>query len=114
MASTNPRWKNGYRRRQEQRRWRASGAPCYICGRPIDYSLKSPDPWSFVIDETLPLARGGRVCHSNSGPAHRWCNGLKGTHSLEWARNEVAKRLQAGSGTIPTKATSLRFESSDW
>ena len=84
--AVNPRWSNGYRRRKEQARYRAMGANCYICLQPIDYSLRSPDPWSFVIDETVPIARGGRVCHSNSGPAHRWCNGIKGTHTLEWAR----------------------------
>ncbi|RSX52663.1 hypothetical protein [Bifidobacterium callimiconis] len=109
-----PRKANGYRRRKEQARWRASGAPCYICGHPIDYSIPSTEPMGFVIDETIPIARGGRVCHANSGPAHRWCNAIKGTRSLEWARNEVARRLRGGATTPPAKPTSLQFDASDW
>ena len=110
----NPRWSNGYRRRKEQARYRAMGANCYICLQPIDYSLRSPDPWSFVIDETVPIARGGRVCHSNSGPAHRWCNGIKGTHTLAWARERVRQLLDENDGMAPVKPTSMGFTSSDW
>ena len=82
---SNPRYRNGHRRREVQAYYRARRADCYICGRPIDYSLRPPDPWSFVIDETVAIANGGRVCRANSGPAHRWCNAVKGTHTLEWA-----------------------------
>lgn len=89
----NPRQRNGHRRRQNRARAKAANTCCYICFRPIDYSLKSPDPWSYVLDETIPLARGGTLTYNNSGAAHRWCNQVKGTHTLEWARREVANIL---------------------
>lgn len=67
----------------------------------------------FVIDETIPIALGGKVCHANSGPAHRWCNRIKSTHSLEWAQAEVA-RLLTTHGKPPIKATAQPFPTSDW
>lgn len=115
MTRTNPRYANGHRRRLERDRWRAANADCYICFRPIDYTLRSPDPYSFVIDETIPIARGGRVCHANSGPAHRWCNAVKGTHGLTWARDRVAwliAHAQAPARTLPSRSEAVRC--SDW
>lgn len=101
QVSGNPRKRNGHRRRLEQQRWRHMQADCYICYRPIDYTLRSPDPYSFVIDETIPLARGGTLTHDNSGPAHRWCNAIKGTHGLAWARERVAYLIAHGDTTTP-------------
>ena len=112
---SNPRKRNGHRRRLEQQRWRHMQADCYICYRPIDYTLRSPDPYSFVIDETIPLARGGTLTHDNSGPAHRWCNAIKGTHSLAWARERVAHLIAQGKApqrTEPTQSGPIRC--SDW
>ncbi len=109
---SNPRYRNGHRRREVQAYYRARRADCYICGRPIDYSLRPPDPWSFVVDETVAIANGGRVCKANSGPAHRWCNAVKGTHTLEWARAEVKRRLAGGKPEAMPKP--LDFEAVDW
>lgn len=105
----NPRYANGHRRRQMRARLKAANACCYICGRPIDYALKPPDPWSFVVDETIPLARGGTLTYANSGAAHRWCNQIKGTRSLAWAREEV-RRILSGQGTrTQAKPTAIPF-----
>lgn len=88
---------NGARRRRIVARHRArvrAGEPCAICGRPIDLSIPYPQPWSFVVDEIVPVAYGGDpLLWSNTEPAHRWCNGIKGTHTLQWARTEVARQL---------------------
>ena len=95
---------NGARRRQIVARHRArvrAGEPCAICGRPIDLSIQYPQPWSFVVDEIVPVAHGGSpLLWSNTEPAHRWCNGIKSTRSLQWAREEVARQL-AGVSRIP-------------
>ena len=99
----NPRYSNGYRRRRERERWRHMRADCYICHRPIDYELKAPHPYSFVVDETIALARGGTLTHDNSGPAHRWCNAIKGTHSLAWARERVAQLIAQGKAPLAHK-----------
>ena len=101
----NPRYSNGYRRRRERERWRHMRADCYICHRPIDYTLKAPHPYSFVVDETIALARGGTLTHDNSGPAHRWCNAIKGTHSLAWARERVAQLIAQGKAPQRTEPT---------
>lgn len=111
----NPRYSNGYRRRRERERWRHMRADCYICHRPIDYELKAPHPYSFVVDETIALARGGTLTHDNSGPAHRWCNAIKGTHSLAWSRERVAQLIAQGKAPqriAPVSAGPIRC--SDW
>lgn len=105
----NPRQRNGHRRRQNRARVKAANTCCYICGRPIDYTLKSPDPWSYVLDETIPIARGGTLTYNNSGAAHRWCNQIKGVHSLEWARKEVANILNGKGRNMQARPTSIPF-----
>lgn len=105
----NPRYANGHRRRQMRARIKAANPNCYICGQPIDYTLKPPNPWSYVVDETIPLARGGTLTYHNSGAAHRWCNQVKGTHSIEWAREEVNRILNGQGKGAQTKPTSIPF-----
>lgn len=53
---------------------RRSHPPCGICGDPIDYSLKYPDPGAFVVDHETPLNRGGTDTLDNKQAAHRKCN----------------------------------------
>ena len=59
MANNNPRSKNGSLRRKHRARLRAMGLPCALCGKPIHYDEPSDPkhPWSFVIDEKLPVSR---------------------------------------------------------
>jgi hypothetical protein len=58
-----------------QKRFRAviarTRANCHICGEPIDYTLRTPDPRSFVIDHVIPLHLGGADALSNVRAAHR-------------------------------------------
>lgn len=51
--------------------------PCAICGEPIDYALKYPDPKSYVVDHIVSLYRGGPDTLANKQPAHRDCNSAK-------------------------------------
>ena len=114
----NIRRQNGTRRNQLVARHKAavkSGRTCGICGKPIDLQRKYPDPWSFVVDEIIPIARGGNpYSWANTEPAHRWCNTIKGTHTLEWARERVRQLLDENDGMAPVKPTSMGFTSSDW
>ena len=56
----------------------ARGKPdCALCLAPIDYTLKYPDPRSFVVDHTIPVALGGPDELSNKQPAHADCNWTK-------------------------------------
>ena len=50
---------------------------CHICGREIDYSLKFPDPGSFVVDHIVPIDSGGSDELGNKAAAHRKCNSAK-------------------------------------
>lgn len=89
MSKPNPRRANGHRRNQIIARWRAIGDPCHLCGKPIDYSLgmvtdprtgkKRMHPMAFVVDEIVPVSRGGDPLQfSNTQPAHWICNARKG------------------------------------
>lgn len=48
-----------------------SKPPCALCGNPIDYQLPHTDPWSFVVDHIIPLAKGGADALANKQAAHR-------------------------------------------
>lgn len=87
MAS-NPRRSNGSLRNKQRKEMAARQEPCALCGNPIDYSLPPGDPWSFELDEIVPVSRfreGGyesaEQCAqdpANHQPAHRVCNRMKG------------------------------------
>lgn len=64
--------------RDEHRARIAHGKPpCALCGKPIDYDLRYPHPWSFTVDHRLPLALGGADTLDNKQPAHNRCNRAK-------------------------------------
>jgi hypothetical protein len=84
-----PRKANGTKRNAIRARWRAIGDPCHLCGKPIDYSLgmvtdqrtgkRRPHPMSFVVDEIVPVSKGGDpLDFANTQPAHWLCNARKG------------------------------------
>ena len=53
----------------------ARGKPaCALCGRPIDYSLKWPDPRCYVVDHIIALEQGGLDVLENKQAAHHTCN----------------------------------------
>ena len=51
--------------------------PCALCGMPISYNLKYPDPWSFVVDHKIALNQGGQDTLDNKQAAHNTCNRAK-------------------------------------
>ena len=58
----------------------ATQSICGICGRPVDKSLKFPDPMCATIDHIIPVTRGGDPSAlENLQLAHRCCNMGKGT-----------------------------------
>lgn len=88
-SRTNPRRTNGAARNRLRARIAARGEPCAICGRPIDYTLgyitdpktgkRRPHPMSFVVDEIVPVSRGGDPYDpNNTRPAHWICNARRG------------------------------------
>lgn len=57
-------------RKRHRARIAKSKPACHICGMPIDYSLKYPDPKCFVVDHLVPIAKGGSDALSNKKAAH--------------------------------------------
>lgn len=94
-TKTNPRYKNGARRRKIRARLKAMGEPCAICGRPIHYDEPSDSdhPYSFVVDERYPVSRWQEFGYSNATAAaldmnnvqavHYACNQKKGARTME-------------------------------
>ena len=98
----NPRSANGSARRKLRAWLRSQGRPCAICGEAIDYSLPPGHPYSFEMDEIIPVSRwqlGGYATptqcaldRENVQPAHRICNQRRGNRIIV---NTVADGDQA-------------------
>ena len=101
-ARTNPRRTNGWRRDQLRARVLAAHDTCAICGRPVDKTLRTPDPWSPEVDELIPVSRGGDpYSFDNCRLVHRRCNRLKSNLTDEAARARLARRPQPKATSIP-------------
>ena len=56
----------------------ATQSICGICGKPVDKSLKYPDPMSPTVDHIIPVSKNGDpVALDNLQIAHRYCNRMK-------------------------------------
>lgn len=69
--------RNTAQRDRDRESIKRTGAACHICGEPIDYTLDSSQPRSFVVDHVIPLAKGGLDILDNKKAAHRSCNSTK-------------------------------------
>lgn len=62
----------------------ASQSCCGICGRPVDFDKKFPDPWSATLDHIIPIQKGGDPASlDNLQLAHLQCNRIKSTKLFE-------------------------------
>jgi 5-methylcytosine-specific restriction endonuclease McrA len=81
------RYQNGAARRKVKARHitAADNHPiCALCHKPIDLSIKTPDPMSCELDEIIPFSRGGSaISYDNTQLTHRICNQKKG-NKLEY------------------------------
>ena len=112
----NPRNSNGNARRKLRMWLRSQGRPCWICqafGRngDIDYSLPARHPYSFEVDELVPVSKGGSpIDRSNVDAAHRCCNQWRGNKSVA----EVM-RIARDGGSAGVPETSVDGTTSrDW
>lgn len=68
---------------------------CAICGRPVDMSLKAPDPMSPTVDHIIPVTKGGHPSDINNLQlAHWYCNRMKSDKFIE------PLKTREGSGSI--------------
>lgn len=64
----------------------ATKSICAICGKPVDKSIKYPDPMSPTVDHIIPLAKNGDpVSLDNLQLAHRYCNRMKSDKLMDTA-----------------------------
>lgn len=62
----------------------ASQTVCGICGRPVDFNKKFPDPWSATVDHITPIQKGGDpTALDNLQLAHLQCNRIKATRIVQ-------------------------------
>lgn len=73
--------RNTNTRDQHRAAIRRTRPPCGICGSDIDYNLKWPDLWCFVVDHIIPLGSNPtpeRIAAldvlENKQAAHHKCN----------------------------------------
>ena len=56
----------------------ATQSVCAICGRPVNFDLRFPDPWSATVDHIIPIQKGGSPADiANMQLAHLQCNRIK-------------------------------------
>ena len=82
MGCTNPRRANGWARDKLRKRLLACTDTCVICGRPLPTpeqlaEMSHLDPLYPVIDEIVPISKGGTLTPENSQLVHRRCNAWK-------------------------------------
>lgn len=62
----------------------AQQSHCALCGRPVDFKLKYPDPLSPCIDHIIPISKGGHPSDKeNMQLAHLTCNRAKSDKILK-------------------------------
>lgn len=72
---------------------------CGICGRPVDMTLKAPDPMAPCVDHIIPIAKGGHPSDiSNLQLAHWSCNRQK---SDKIFKNETETPKTIGNRNLP-------------
>lgn len=69
--------RNTTQRDRDRARIASTQPACAICGNPINYTLKWPDPMCFVVDHINPIKRGGIDHISNKQATHNTCNSTK-------------------------------------
>jgi 5-methylcytosine-specific restriction endonuclease McrA len=52
---------------------------CRICGEPVNFERRPPDPSAATIDHVIALSKGGEHSYGNTQLAHLRCNTAKGS-----------------------------------
>lgn len=77
---------------------------CGICGKPVDKSLKYPDPMSACIDHIVPIDKGGHPSDiSNLQLAHMCCNRAKSDKLMQEATKHDQGDAAISNRILPQK-----------
>lgn len=86
---------------RNKKRIYATQTVCGICGRPVDFSRKYPDPMAPCIDHIIPIAKGGHPSDiDNLQLAHWICNRQK-SDKITRQTNEEPKAEPIGNNNLP-------------
>lgn len=86
----------------------ASNDTCAICGRPVDKTLKFPNPFSPTVDHIIPVAKGGHPSDINNLQlAHFVCNRKKSDKLF--ADKPNVKPHAVGNQDLPLSVDWLTF-----
>ena len=58
------------------------GWTCWICRKPINKFLRTPNWYAATVEHIVPLAQGGTHTWDNVAPSHYICNMNKGDSLL--------------------------------
>jgi len=85
----------------------ATQSVCGICGRPVDFSQRWPDPLAACVDHIVPVAKGGHPSDiANLQLAHVACNREK---------SDKVFAPSPGPTTTPPRITNRDLpQSRDW
>ena len=87
---------------KNKRRIYATQSVCGICGQPVDFSVKYPDPLSRCIDHIIPIAKGGHPSAiENLQLAHWTCNRQKSDKLLGERAQKKNRQENIGNRVLP-------------
>jgi len=83
---------------------------CGICGKPVDVSIKAPDPLSPTVDHIVPIAKGGHPsAMENLQLAHAACNRQKSDKLFN--NKEIKEPKVIGNRNLPKSLDWLLYKS---
>lgn len=104
MAKTRPDKVGTHRANYERNRKRlfASSNTCALCGYPVDFSLKPPNPLAPVADHIVPVSKGGHPSDiRNLQLAHSTCNRQKSDKLFDDNENMKNNKKVIGNRNLP-------------
>ena len=107
----------GHRGAYERNRKRifASQNTCALCGYPVDFNLKAPNPMAPVIDHIIPVTKGGHPSDINNLQlAHATCNRAKSDklfNNKEEMKNNSKKVI--GNRNLPQSKDWIAYRASE-
>ncbi len=88
----------------------ATQTVCGICGQPVDFTKKYPDPLSPCIDHIIPIAKGGHPSDiDNLQLAHWYCNRQKSDKLLRPVIKEE-KEENIGNNVLPLTIDWIKYK----
>lgn len=88
----------------------AAQSVCGICGRPVDFTLRYPDPMSKTVDHIVPINRGGHPSDlANLQLAHLACNRAKSDKLTASTAGQQSNASVLSNRALPQSADWSRF-----